>query len=130
MSTGHGERRAGLLTSLSALTATVVSIAHTRLELLAVDLEQERQHWLLFALLALGGLLCFGVGLVLATILLLYLFWDTHRILVLAATSGGFLLAGIVAAGALMHCVRTRPRPFTTSLSELAKDGEELAARR
>lgn len=130
MSTGHGERRGGLLASLSALTATVVSIAHTRLELLAVDLEQERQHWLLFALLALGGLLCIGVGLVLATILLLYLFWDSNRILVLAATAGGFLLAGIAAGGALMHCVRTRPRPFATSLSELVKDGEELAARR
>jgi len=129
MSAGHGERR-GLLGSLSALTATVVAIAHTRLELLAVDLEQERQHWLVFALLALGGLFCVGVGLVLATILLLSLFWDSHRTLVLAATSGGFLLAGIVAGGVLMHCVRTRPRPFASSLSELAKDREELVARR
>jgi uncharacterized membrane protein YqjE len=129
MSAGQAERR-GLLASLSALMATTVAIAHTRLELLAVDLEQERQHWLVFALLALGGLLCVGVGLVLATILLLCVFWDSHRILVLAATSGGFLLAGIAAGGALMHCLRTRSRPFATSLSELAKDREELVARR
>ena len=129
MSARHGERR-GLLESLSALTATLVAVAHTRLELLAVDLEQERQHLLVFALWGLGGLLCVGVGLVLATILLLCLFWDTHRILALATASGVFLLGGVLACGFLMRFLRTRPRPFATSLAELAKDHEQLVARR
>ncbi|MBS1132667.1 MAG: hypothetical protein H6R16_3669, partial [Proteobacteria bacterium] len=36
----------GLLESLTTLAATLVAIAHTRLDLLSSDLEEEREHLL------------------------------------------------------------------------------------
>ena len=118
----------GLLESLTSLAATLVAIAHTRLDLLATDLEEGREHLLSLLVLALAALFCLGVGVVLATILLVAAFWDTHRLLVLGLLAGFFLVAGIVAWQCAMHKAKTKPRLFAGSLSELIKDRQQLTS--
>lgn len=119
----------GLFGSLTNFAATLVSIAHTRLDLLSTDLEEERAH--VFSLLALGlaALFFIGVGVVLTTILLVALFWDTHRVLVLLLLAGFFLAAGLVAGGVAVHKTRTKPKLFSATLSELRKDRQQLVSR-
>ncbi|MDD2915225.1 MAG: phage holin family protein [Gallionella sp.] len=118
----------GLLESLTALAATLISIAHTRLDLLSSDLEEEREHLLSLQVLILVALFCLGVGVVLVTILLVVAFWDTHRILVLGLLAGLFLAAGLAAWLFAMHKARTKPRVFAASLSELLKDRQQLVS--
>jgi len=119
----------GLLESLTILTGTLVAIAHTRLDLLSADLEEERAH--LFSLLALtlAALFCLGIGVVLATILLVVAFWDTHRLLTLGALAGFYLVIGMGVWAFALHKVRTKPRLFAASLSELFKDRQQLTSR-
>jgi uncharacterized membrane protein YqjE len=119
----------GLLCSLTVLASTLVSIAHTRLELLSSDLEEDRERLLSLLLMALVALFCLGIGVVLATILLVAAFWDTHRLLTPSALVGLFLSAGIVACGFAVRKARTKPRVFTASLSELLKDRQHLESR-
>lgn len=119
----------GLLDSLTTLGATLVDIAHTRLNLLSADLEEDREHLLSLLVLTLAALFCLVVGVVLASILLVVAFWDTHRLLVLGALAGFFLTAGIAAWIYAMHKARTKPRVFAASLSELLKDRQQLASR-
>jgi len=119
----------GLLESLTTLAATLVAIAHTRLDLLSADLEEAREHLLSLLVLALVALFCLGVGVVLATILIVVAFWDTHRLLVLGIFTGCFLAVGMAAWGFAMHKARTKPRIFAASLSELFKDRQQLASR-
>ena len=116
----------GLFDSLTTLGATLVAIAHTRLDLLASDLEEDRAHFFSLLVLALVALFCLGVGVVLATILLVAAFWDTHRLLMLGLLAGAFLAAGIAAWVMAMHKVRTKPRLFAASMSELRKDRQQL----
>ncbi len=116
----------GLLQSLTVLVTTVVAIAHTRLELLSTDLEEEREHLLSLLMLSLAALFCLGVGVVLATILLVAAFWDTHRLLVLGSLAGFFLAVGVAAWRFVVHKARTKPRLFAASLSELFKDRQQL----
>ncbi|MDP1634643.1 MAG: phage holin family protein [Gallionellaceae bacterium] len=123
-----GERK-GLLESLSTLAATLVAIAHTRLDLLSSDLEEEREHLLSLLVLTLTALFCLGVGVVLVSILLVAAFWDTHRFLALGGLAGFFLAAGMVAWLFARHKVRTKPRLFAASLSELLKDRQQLVSR-
>ena len=123
-----GESR-GLLESLTTLAATLVAIAHTRLDLLSTDVEEERAQVLSLLVLALVALYCFGIGVVLAAILLVAAFWDTHRLLVLGSLAGFFLAAGMVAGAYAMHKARTKPRLFAASLSELLKDRQQLVSR-
>lgn len=119
----------GLLASLTALAATLVAIAHTRLDLLSSDLEEERAHLFSLLMLALAALFCLGVGVLLATLLLVAAFWDTHRILVLAVLAGLFLASGVAAGWFVLYKARTKPRIFAASMSELLKDRQQLVSR-
>lgn len=119
----------GLLKSLTALAATLVAIAYTRLDLLSSDLEEERAHLFSLLLLALAALFCLGVGVLLATLLLVVAFWDTHRLLVLGSLAGLFLASGMAAWGFALHKARTKPRLFAASMSELLKDRQQLVSR-
>ena len=119
----------GLLESLTAMAATLVAIAHTRLELLSADVEEDRAHVLSLLMLAMAALFFLGVGLVLAAILLVVAFWDTHRLLVLGSLAGFFLAAGMAAGAYALHKAKTRPRLFAASLSELFKDRQQLVSR-
>lgn len=116
----------GLLDSLTGLAATLVALAHTRLELLSSDLEEDRAHYVRLLVLALVALFCLGVGVVLATILLVVTFWESNRLLVLAVLTGGFLLAGLLASRAVLRGARSKPRLFSSSLTELLKDRQQL----
>jgi len=119
----------GLLESLTTLAATLVAIVQTRLELLSADMEEERAHYLSLLMLVLAALFCLGVGVVLATILVVAIFWDTQRLLVLGLLVGLFLTGGIAACLFAIHKVKTKPRTFATSLLELFKDRQQLASR-
>lgn len=119
----------GLLESLTMLAATLVAIVHTRLDLLSADLEEDRERFLSLLVLTLAALFCLGVGVVLATILLVVAYWDTHRLLALGSLAGCFLAAGMAARVFAMHKARTKPKLFAASLSELCKDRQQLVSR-
>jgi len=119
----------GLLESLTTLAATLVAIVQTRLELLSADLEENREHLMSLLVLTLVALFCLGVGVVLATILLVVAFWDTQRLMVLGLLAGLFLTGGIAAWLFVMHKIKTKPRAFAASLSELFKDRQQLISR-
>ena len=117
----------GLLASLGGLAATLVAIAHTRLDMLAVDLAEGRDYLLSLVVTTVVALFCFGVGLVLASIFLVVVFWDTHRLLVLGSLAGLFLAAGLFAGMSVMNKIKVKPALFSGSLAELAKDRQHLA---
>jgi uncharacterized membrane protein YqjE len=119
----------GLLDSLTTLAATLVAMAHTRLDLLSVDLEEDRVQFVSLLVLMLAALFFLGVGVVLAAILLVVALWDTHRLLALGTLAGFFLTVGTVAWEFALHKARTKPRLFASSLLELIKDRQQLASR-
>ena len=116
----------GLFESLKTLSVSLVSIVHTRLELLSMDVAEEREQLTSFLVLVLVALGCFGVGVVLLAMLVVVAFWETHRLLALAGMTGLFLAAGVGLGWFAMHRVRTKPRLFEASLAELSKDRQQL----
>jgi uncharacterized membrane protein YqjE len=118
----------GLFESLKTLSISLVSIVHTRLELLSTDVAEEREQLTTFLVLVLVALGCLGVGVVLLSILIVVAFWETHRLLALVGLTGLFLAAGIGLGWFAMHRVRTRPRLFEASLAELSKDRQHLGS--
>ncbi|BBP04044.1 hypothetical protein TPL01_15770 [Sulfuriferula plumbiphila] len=120
----------GLLDSLKALTGTLIAIVYTRLELLSTDLEEERERLAILLILMLVALFCIGVGVILAVLLIVVAFWDTHRLLVLAGFTGLFLVGGLSASWMALHKLRTKPRLFAATLAELYQDSAQLPPRR
>jgi uncharacterized membrane protein YqjE len=122
-------RGQGLFSSLTALAATLVAIIHNRLDLLSNDVEEERAHLLSLLVLVLTTLFFLGVGVILVTILLAAIFWDTHRFLILGALAGFFLLGGVATWRFAVCKMRAKPRLFAASLAELIKDRGHLDSR-
>ena len=126
----HTPSGAGLLASLRRLVASTLELAQVRLELLAVELEQEKQR--IFEALAWAALalLLIGVALLLAVGLLLMLLWDGYRLAALALLCALFLGAGVWAARrARARLGAPAGRAVGASLDELARDRAALARR-
>ena len=121
---------AGLFASMAKLLATAIGIAQTRLELLTTELQEEVHRVAEIMVYAVIALLAAGVGLFLLALVVIFAFWDTHRIVAsIAVTSTVFLIA-IVAALVLRAKVRGKPPMLDGTLAELKKDRETLMRRR
>lgn len=129
MSTESPDAPPGLFDSLKALSGSLAGMVHTRLALLSNDLAEEQARLTAYWAGLLVALFCVGVGVVLLAMLIVAVFWDTHRLLALGVLSGVFLAAGLGTGAFTLHRNRSRPRPFDASLSELAKDRQALASR-
>jgi len=123
------ERRGGLFDSMKVLAGTLLAIAHTRLELLSTEIEEQRAWLGSIVVWTLVALFCAGVGVVLATLFVVMALWDTHRLLALGIPAILFLLGGALAWLIVVGKVRARPRLFAASLGELYKDRKELTSR-
>ncbi len=118
----------GLLDSLANLGASLAAIAHTRLQLLVTELEEDRHHLFELMILALVALFCLGVGVILATVLLVLAYWDSHPLLVLGILTCAYLGSGVLALLWARRKIRRKPRLLAQSLAELAKDRQQLRA--
>lgn len=124
-----GRTTGGLLASLRRLLATAIEIVQTRLELFSIELEEEGLRLRELLLYALVALFFLGFGVLLFTLLVVVLFWDTYRLPVLGGLAVLYLAIGIGAALRVRHTLRTRPRLFAATLGEFGKDREQLAPR-
>ncbi len=118
----------GLLASLKTLTATLVGVVQTRLELLSTDVAEERARLTAILVTVMVALFCLGVGTVLLTVLIVVVFWDTHRLAAIGGLTALFLIGGAGLWALAMHKLRTKPRLFDASISELAKDRDHLSS--
>lgn len=119
----------GLFDSLKGFAATLLTIVHTRLDLLSTDLEEERERLVSVLVLLFVALFCLGVGVVLLAILIAVIFWDSHRLVALAGLTGTFLAGGAMAFWFARYKFRTKPKLFAASLAELSKDRQHLVDR-
>lgn len=119
----------GLWASLQRLLATSAEVLHTRVDILATELEEEGLRVKELLLYERVSLFFFGLGLLLATLFVILAFWDTHRLSVLAGFAVFYLAIGAGTALVARHKLKTRPRLFSATLSELGKDRDRLVSR-
>lgn len=123
------EPATGILQSLRNLAATLVALLQNRLELLVTDLEEERVRLLQLLFWAAGALFFFALGVLMVTMLIVLLLWDSHRIVGVAILAAVFLAIGVGLAIGVRNRMHVRPRLFSSSLDELAKDKDRLTSR-
>lgn len=119
----------GLLAALQRLLATFTEILHTRIEILSTELEEEGERIRQLFIYGLVSVFFLGLGLLLATAFIVVAFWETHRLYVLAGFTVFYLGIGAITTLVLHHKLKTRPRLFSVTVSELGKDCERLTSR-
>jgi uncharacterized membrane protein YqjE len=121
--------RRGLKGAAADLAAALVGLGHTRLELVAVEFEEVRARTTQNLALVMVAALCFAFALLAASLLVVVLFWDTHRIAALCGVTVVYALVGLLAVWRLAER-RKRPAPaFAATLAELERDRAWLASR-
>lgn len=121
-----GRTAGGLFDSLRALLATLVAMAHTRVELFGTELEEEVRR---VVALVLGGVLVLAlasVALVFGGLVIIAAYWDTHRVAATAGVAIGFIVLAAVSYLAVRQRTRRRSRLLSSTLDELERDLELL----
>jgi len=112
------------LESVGELLVTAMEMAHTRLELAFLELQQGLEGLVGVLLWSLIALFAAGLGLLFGGLALVFLFWDTHRVLVAALIMLLFLLLAAIAAAIVRGKLRAQRALFATTVTELNKDRE------
>lgn len=120
------DSRPRLAASLRGLLDSGLGIVQSRLELLVVEMQEEK--------LRLAGLLLnivltavlVGFGVVFLAIFLTVLFWEEHRLLALGLGTAALFGAGLFTASNAAAELRRGTRLFAASLAELARDREAV----
>ena len=129
MSTQEPNREAGkggLLDSVKTLLFTVISMGQTRLELLSTELEEERERMTAMLAWTLITLFCAALAVVLFTMLMVVVFWDSYRLLAIGIMMGVFVIGTIISSRILLNTSQNKPRIFSATVTELSKDCDEL----
>ena len=112
----------GLLDSLRMLGDSLLATVHDRIELFSLEIEEERSRLILTIIWISLALFAGVMTALLASITLVFLFWETARLAVL-------LTLTVVYGSALAYTIVTvrrhlarQPRPFAASLAELEED--------
>ena len=116
----------GLLGSANHLLAVLVSAAETRVGILATELQEERVRLGRLVLFGGAALFCLGLGIVLLSVFLVVLYWNSDRLAILGLLSGLFLGLGVVNAIVLAVIVRGYKRPLGETVDVLAIDRQSL----
>jgi uncharacterized membrane protein YqjE len=125
----HERPATGLFQSLSNFAGTLVAIAHTRLELLTTELQEEVRQVGAILLWAFIAAFAAMMGLFLGALAVIFVFWDTHRIAASLSMIAAFIAIAVGAALMLMKKLRSKPPLLDDTLAELAKDRDQLRAR-
>jgi len=116
---GHGP---GVGRLVQRITSTTVGALHNRLELLLVELQEEKGRLIEAVVVGVGLLFAVLLFLVTLTATVIFLFPEDYRIYAL----GGFTvlyLAGLI-AGALVLKGIFKHKPFAESIRQVKKDAE------
>ncbi|HEY4881370.1 MAG TPA: phage holin family protein [Steroidobacteraceae bacterium] len=116
------------LDSLGQLLITAVEMVHTRLELVFTELQEALESLLGLIVWWLVTLAAGALSLLFGGLALIFVFWDTHRVLVAVLITSVFVLMTLVAGSIVLAKLRQQRSLFATTLTELAKDRAFLKA--
>ncbi|MGQ0595751.1 phage holin family protein [Aquabacterium sp.] len=116
------------MSSVQGLAATLMAIFQTRLELLATEVEEEKQR--LLAVLGWGAvaILMGTVASVFLAGFITVLFWDTHPLLVLGLLTLAFAAVCLWAVKRVQAIVASPEGMLAATLAELQDDHDALLA--
>jgi uncharacterized membrane protein YqjE len=119
----------GLFDSLKALIATLLDIAHTRVELISTEVEEQFARLVSLLVWGLVALFFAFTAVILSAIAVIVVFWDSNRGLAAAGLAAVFVISAVVAVRGFIARAKARPRLFVASLEELTKDRDQLNSR-
>jgi uncharacterized membrane protein YqjE len=118
--------RTGPVDSLRALGATVMELVAARAELAMVELREQGESRKEIVVLAAVTGVFLALAMLLVTLFVLAIFWDTHRFAAIAGMALLYLGIAALAYARMRARIALAPAPFEATLREFAADREFL----
>jgi len=123
---GPGAAQGGVFASLQRTLATLVALAHTRLDLASAEIEEQAERLISLLMWGVAAVFVGSATLLLCALALVAAFWETHRVLIATTLAALALIAAAITIYGFISRARARPRLFDATLAELARDHERL----
>ena len=118
----------GLLGNLRGFADGLIGSAHDRLELLAVELHEEKYRLIQIFIWISGIVFLAMLAVVFASMALVVILWDTARLTVVCSLAAVYIVALVVLIIGFRRYLKRQPKPFAATLSELREDRECIRA--
>ena len=118
--------KSGLFTSARRLVTNLIELSLNRLNILSVDIEISLQRILSISSLFLFGVFFSCMAIFLTVILLVVVFWDTHKILVISSLLAFFVFGGVILFAVARAKLKKMPNIFEATIAELRKDHQSI----
>jgi uncharacterized membrane protein YqjE len=115
-----------LVDTARRLWASVLEGVHLRVELLALEVGEERKRLVELVLSALIAVFAGFMVVLSVNVVLLVLFWDTHRVGAAVAMCAFYALTALAAAAYHRSRSRRTVPPFAATADVLARDEQAL----
>lgn len=112
----------GLLGSLRGLIDSLLSSAHSRLELLALELHEEKFRLIQIFIWISAAVFAAVLAITFASIAIVYLFWESARLAVLSGFALFYTAAFLLIVHKFRRYVARQDKPFAGTLAELKND--------
>jgi len=112
--------------TISRIGANLVAMLRTRLELAAIELQEETHRLLGYLAWGVAAAFFAVVAVLLAILFVLVLFWDTHRLLAVGGMTLLFALGSLLAFLKVKGELSSRPPIMAATLAELRKDAQAV----
>ncbi|RDU95964.1 phage holin family protein [Trinickia dinghuensis] len=117
----HSQQHAGH-GPLRRMIGSVVALLHARLELIGIELAEERERFLAVIFLGLVSVMFAMMALISLTALIAVAFWDNDRLQVLAGITAVYAIGAAICAVRARSGLRAAPIVFEATLHEFEKD--------
>lgn len=114
---------------LRRLGRSLLTLGRIRLELLAIEVQEEKDRIASLVLWAVLAALLAGFAVLMLLVLAVVALWDKHPLLALGAASGVLVAAAALALRQLKSLATQPSTLFQASLAELRDDAEALKRR-
>ncbi len=114
---------------LRRLGRSLLTLGRIRLELLAIEVQEEKDRIANLVLWAVLTALLAGFAVLMLLVLAIVALWDSHPLLALGAATGVLLVAATLALRQLKALAAQPSTLFQASIAELRKDAAGLDQR-
>ena len=114
---------------LRRLGVSLLTLSRIRLELFAIEAQEEKERIASLLLWAVLAALLAGFGLLMGLVLITVAFWDEHRLLALGGGTVVLIAAAVVAVLKVKKLIDQPASLFQSSIGELREDAEALRRR-
>jgi uncharacterized membrane protein YqjE len=112
--------------SLRSLATGALGLVAAHVELLGIEIQQEKERVAELMVLGACALVLFGMTLVLLTLLIVAALWDSYRLPAIGGLAMLYLALGIYLVSSMRRKIDSHPNPFAGTAAELEKDRERL----